>query len=131
MAAVLLVEDVAIVRTILRKFLESAGHSVVECEGGDDARRAIEKSSFDVVVTDLWMKNGDGLTFITDQSRKGRAARIIAMTGGDPKVSGSHSLDLARKAGAAQVLTKPVTKTSILKAIEQVIEGVEAGKVPA
>ena len=91
MAAVLLVEDVAIVRTILRRFLESAGHSVVECEGGDDARRAIEKSSFDVVVTDLWMKNGDGLTFITDQSRKGRAARIIAMTGGDPSASRSRS----------------------------------------
>ena len=131
MASVLLVEDVAVVRTILRKFLESAGHAVVECEGGDEARRAASGREFDVFVTDLWMKGGDGLSFIAEQSRKGRAARVIAMTGGDPKMPGNRSLDLARQAGAALTLVKPITRTGLLAAIDQVLESANSNNVPA
>jgi len=118
MAAVLLVEDVAIVRTILRKFVEAAGHKVTECAGADEASRLVGRAKFDVVITDLWMKDGNGLDFIGAQAGKDRSKKIIAMSGGDVMVSGSRSLELAREAGALRVLVKPVTKTDILNAID-------------
>ena len=121
MATVLLVEDVEIVRTVLRKFLESAGHEVTECEGGDEARRIVGASDFDVVVTDLWMKNGNGVEFIGVQSANGRPRPIIAMTGGDPNVTGSRSAELARRAGATRVLITPVTKKDILQAVDSAV----------
>jgi CheY-like chemotaxis protein len=121
MATVLLVEDVEIVRMVLRKFLECAGHVVTECSGGDEARRLVGACRFDVVVTDLWMKQGNGVEFIRDQSASGDAPRIIAMTGGEPKAPGSRSVEAARAAGAGRVLTKPVTKTDILTAIDAVL----------
>lgn len=118
MAKILLVEDVDIVRTVLRSFLESAGHDVTECEGGNEAIRIVGATNFDVVVTDLWMKNGDGVEFIRVQSASGRSQPIIATTGGDPSVGESRSAEFARSAGATRVLIKPVTKTDILKAID-------------
>ena len=118
MSAVLLVEDVEILRMVLGRFLSSAGHSVTECAGGDEARRLAAAQPFDVIVTDLWMKNGDGLDFIRSQSALAQSRPVIAMTGGDPSASRSRSLELAREAGAVSVLSKPVTKTEILKAID-------------
>jgi CheY-like chemotaxis protein len=118
MAAVLLVEDVEIVRTILRKFVESGGHAVTECSGADEASRLVGRADFDVVVTDLWMKDGNGIEFIGAQSVKKPSQKIIAMTGGDPKVSGKRSQELAREAGALRVLIKPVTRADILDAID-------------
>jgi CheY-like chemotaxis protein len=118
MAAVLLVEDVAIVRTILRKFVESAGHAVTECAGADEACRLVERTKFDVVVTDLWMKDGNGLELMDSHCKNNRPKKIIAMTGGDPQISGTRSLELAREAGALRVLVKPVTRADILDAID-------------
>jgi DNA-binding NtrC family response regulator len=118
MAKILLVEDVEIVRTVLRRFLESADHEVTECEGGDEATRIIGLRSFDVVVTDLWMKNGDGVEFILAQQAKDRARPILAITGGDPHVTGPKSVEAALRAGATRVLVKPVTKKDILESVE-------------
>ena len=100
MAAILLVEDVPTVRTVLRAFLESAGHEVTECAGGEEATRLMKHHSFQVVVTDLRMKDGDGLGFIRDQRSKGATIPIIAMTGGDPRLSQSRAGTLAIRAGA-------------------------------
>jgi len=118
MAKILLVEDVDIVRIVMRRFLESAGHDVTECAGGNEANRIVGAAKFDVVVTDLWMKNGDGVEFIRAQSAEGRSQPIIAMTGGDPNAGESRSAEFARNAGAIRVLLKPVTKTDILKAVD-------------
>jgi DNA-binding NtrC family response regulator len=121
-ATILLIEDVEIVRTVLRKFLEAGGHVVRECEGGDEASRIVDRENFDVVVTDLWMKEGDGLEFIGAHATNGRTCSIIAMTGGDPSVTRSRSVEMAQRAGAAEVLIKPVTKTALLTAIDVVLE---------
>jgi CheY-like chemotaxis protein len=121
LARVLLVEDVSIVRMILRGFLESGGHGVTECDGGEEAARLIGDNLFDAVVTDIFMKDGDGLKFISGQRSKGVTIPIIAMTGGDPRWPQSKSGDLALRAGANRVLMKPVTKSNILGAIADTV----------
>jgi len=118
LASVLLVEDVPIVRMILSRFLASGGHGVTECNGGKEASRLIGENQFDVVVTDVFMKDGDGLTFIRDQRSNGVTIPIIAMTGGDPRAPQSESGNLALRAGADSVLIKPVTKSMILEAVK-------------
>ena len=121
MSAVLLVEDVPIVRMVLREFLESAGHDVTECGGGDEAARLLGGNRYDVVVTDICMKEGDGLALIGNQRSNGAPIPIIAMTAGDARRSRSESSRLALRAGAASVLMKPVTKSEILKAIASAV----------
>ena len=123
LASVLLIEDVPILRMILRGFLESHGHAVTECGGGKEASRLIGDNRFDAVVTDIFMKDGDGLTFISEQRSNGVTIPIIAMTGSDPGGRQSKSGDLALRAGANRVLMKPVTKSEILSAIADTVVG--------
>ena len=121
MSAVLLVEDVAIVRMVLKEFLESAGHDVTECGGGNEAAQLLGENRYDAVVTDICMKEGDGLALIGNQRSNGAPIPIIAMTAGDARLSRSKSSDLAIRAGAASVLMKPVTRSEILKAVARAI----------
>ncbi len=117
MAAVLLIEDVAVVRTTLAKFLERGGHQVTACGGGEEAWRLLSHRTVDAVVTDLWMKDGDGIDFIHRLRASGRPTPVIAITGGDPRSPQATSQDAALRAGATRVLMKPVTKAVLLETL--------------
>ncbi|MCW6511561.1 response regulator [Lichenifustis flavocetrariae] len=117
MAAVLLIEDVAVVRTTLMKFLERGGHAVTVCEGSHEAWRLLNQQRFDAVVTDIWMKDGDGLDLIGRIRARGDTTPIVVITGGDPRSPQSTSVDAAIRAGANQALMKPVTKTLLLDTV--------------
>lgn len=121
MPIVLLIEDVALVRLTLRKFLEKAGHEVVECAGGDEAARVLKTRPFDIVVTDLWMQAGDGLDFIRHVRAGGGTLPILAITGGDPRSPMASSADAARNVGATAILIKPVTKASLTAAVAELL----------
>jgi CheY-like chemotaxis protein len=121
MGAVLLVEDVPVVRMTLRKFLERGGHGVTVRGSGDEAWTCVGANRFDVIVTDLWMTNGDGLELIQRMRKGGDSTPIVAITGGDPRSPQSTSVDVALRAGADRVLLKPVTKAALLETIQECI----------
>ena len=120
MVAVLLVDDVGVVRLILRKMLERGGHEVIECGGGTEAASRLKCTHVDVVVTDLWMPEGDGLEFIRTLKAGNAAIRIIAITGGAPRAPTQFSIEQAISAGANKVLMKPVGKDELLEAVIEV-----------
>ena len=60
MADVLVVEDKASLRTVLRKTVEARGYSVEEAGDAYEARRRIQASRFLVVLTDLRLPAGSG-----------------------------------------------------------------------
>ena len=121
MAAILLIDDVAVVRTVLAKFLKRANHEVIECGGGAEAWSALSVRTFDIIVTDLWMKEGDGMEFIQKVRARGHKTPIIAITSGDLNSSAAADGSSARRAGADEVLLKPVTRTVLMDAITKLI----------
>ena len=121
MAMVLLVEDVPLVSMTLVKLLQRGGHGVTVCKGGDEAWSRMNGNRFDVIVTDLWMMDGDGPGFIQRLRSSGDATPIIAITGGDPRSPQSTSIDIALRAGADRALLKPITKAALLEAISESI----------
>ncbi len=125
MAAVLLIDDVPVVRTALCKFITRAGHEVTECGGGEEAWSKMTQQRFDLVVTDLWMKDGGGLDFIKRAREHGLATPIIAITSGALKFSPAESGRVALDAGANRVLLKPVTRILLIDTIAELI-GVSA-----
>jgi DNA-binding NtrC family response regulator len=64
MAKILIIDDEANMRRILRLILEEAGHSVVESSGVKAALDAIATSQFDLVITDKKMPDGDGFEIL-------------------------------------------------------------------
>jgi CheY-like chemotaxis protein len=64
MAKVLVVDDVAVVSMAIRMILERAGHTVDTAADGAEALNVVAIRVPDVVITDLWMPNVDGLRLI-------------------------------------------------------------------
>ncbi|KQT69069.1 MULTISPECIES: response regulator [unclassified Aureimonas] len=121
MALILLIEDTVLVRITLRKFLEKAGHEVVDCAGGIEGLRLFSGQRFDLVVTDLWMQAGDGLDFIRSARSADSGIPILAITGGDPRSPLSTSAEAARGVGASDVVMKPVTKAALVAAVSHLL----------
>lgn len=114
--SVLLVEDNAINRFLLRRFLESGGHRVTEAADGLEAVESAMATPFDVILMDISMPRMDGIA-ATQAIRAGqgpsRDTRILALT--------AHALpqELARfqAAGMEATLTKPIARLSLLRAV--------------
>jgi DNA-binding response OmpR family regulator len=83
---VLLVDDDAVVRGVLKESLESKGFVVVSAGGVTEALKYIATESFDVLITDLHMPNaGDGFTVISAM-RHSQPAVITMLVSGFPDV---------------------------------------------
>ena len=60
-AEILLVEDKDSLRQMLRLTLQNAGHTVDEARDGAEARRRLNDTRYNLVLTDLKMPRADGL----------------------------------------------------------------------
>jgi CheY-like chemotaxis protein len=57
---ILIVDDEAPIRALMRATLSMAGHQVVEASGGEEALEKIKKQNFDLMVLDIMMPVTDG-----------------------------------------------------------------------
>jgi CheY-like chemotaxis protein len=57
---ILIVDDEAPIRALMRATLTMAGHQVTEAAGGEEALEKIKKDDFDLVVLDIMMPVTDG-----------------------------------------------------------------------
>ena len=108
---VLVIEDEAPIRKVVRRLLESVGHRVTAVGGKQEAlARLGELGDVSVVLLDRSMPDGLGETIIPDLRRLLPAARVLLFTGQDvePEV----------EALADGVLAKPTTSEDLLKAVD-------------
>lgn len=111
MAEVLVVDDEAYMRRMIRRMLEGAGHAVQEATGGDEALALLRGAEVDLVVTDLMMSTGRGIQLITSCRKEFPNLPVIAMS------ARSQFLDVAEQLGAKTTLGKPFNKKQLLSAI--------------
>ena len=69
MNRILLVDDDAQFRTMLREMLNREGYKVIEATDGHDVLNICIKTSVDLVVTDIVMPEKEGLETITELRR--------------------------------------------------------------
>ncbi len=124
MARILVIDDDEPTRRLLRQVLEAAGHEMEEALDGDEGLRLYRARPTDVVLTDLLMPGGDGLTAIHEILRELPDAAIIAISGG----GNSRNLNLLPKAmemGAVKSLEKPFDMHELLRGIDGILAGKE------
>lgn len=122
MARILLVDDDSDIREILRDHLESAGHSVVEAQNGRIGMVMLNQNPCDLVITDVYMPDGDGLEFISELHAKAEELPVIAMSGGGNHDFGLHMLSVSSVLGARAILAKPFNSEVLLQTVEQVLK---------
>lgn len=115
---ILVVDDIPAIRVTIAAALNAAGHKVTLASSGNEALGQIEAERFDVIVTDIWMPEGDGLRLIKGIRNRSDAPRVIAITGGGPKLSIEMAKSLAEVWGAEHVLVKPFDDRRLVDLIE-------------
>jgi len=122
MGRILVIDDEAQLRTLLRRALELEGHEVVEAGDGVAGLRSYQAQRCDLVITDILMPEQEGLGCIMELRRLDPQVRIIAVSG----ATGALPLDvleIARQLGARRAFPKPLNLTQVLAAVAEELEG--------
>ena len=116
MAKIVVIEDDLTFLDLLRVHLAGAGHEVLTAEDAVLGLRAIIASAPDLILLDLAVPYLDGFEMIealhTDPASRNIPVIVITGRGDD------ETYTQARKLGAAQLLTKPVARDLLMKAID-------------
>jgi CheY-like chemotaxis protein len=114
----LVADDSADMRESLKLVLERAGYEVALAPDGERALEMQRRRPADVLITDIFMPERDGLETITVFRREFPATRIIAMSGGGVRINGALYLDTAGAAGADATLRKPFDPKALLGVLQ-------------
>lgn len=120
MARILVVDDEAIIRRMMRTALEQAGHEVVEAQNGEEAIRLQHASPAELVITDMLMPEADGVEVIMELRRQSPELKIIAMSGGG-HFGQTETLDVAMPLGAMSTLRKPFRLDVLVETVERAL----------
>lgn len=116
MARILVVDDESTVRRVVRRMLETCGHSIEEATDGQEALESCIREAFDLVITDIQMPRLDGFGLIRELKRRSGDTRIFALTG-----EGPEALIEAREAGASYGFAKPFKVDKVLAAVQETL----------
>lgn len=120
MARVLLIDDDAAIRSVMRRVLEKAGHEFLEASDGEAGMRLLAEHRPDLVITDLFMPGQDGIVTVRRIRKEFPGVKVLVVSGGDS----TGRLDLRRDAemlGAVASLGKPFAPGALLRAIREAL----------
>jgi CheY-like chemotaxis protein len=122
MPHVLVVDDDPMVCAAIEVCLQRHGFDVMVAEGGDAGLSALEASTFDVMLVDIFMPHMRGFESIRIFHERAPATPLVAMSGYAFANTASPSPDFLKMAldlGAARCLAKPFTPDALLAAINE------------
>ncbi len=113
---VLVVDDAAFMRFMIKDILVRLGHQVVgEAANGEDACAMYDQLTPDLVTLDLIMPKKGGLDALRDIRQKHPKAKIVVISA----VEQRQPLMDALKLGATDYLVKPFEKDRVVEAINR------------
>lgn len=118
MSKILVIDDEPDVRAALRRILARHGHHVMEAANGAEAKEIVEGEEIDLVFTDIFMPEMDGIEFVLWVVECFPDCPVVAMSGGGAMPMG-HALDDARALGALEVVEKPLDPARIRGIVEE------------
>lgn len=117
--SVLIADDEENISTLVQLCVTAEGHEAVCVSGAREAKAAMARQNFDLVITDVLMPDGDGLDLITQLRKVQPATRVLAMSGGGRYMEGNDCLKMARRLGANAAVMKPFNREQLMAGIEQ------------
>lgn len=120
MKRILVIDDDDHVRSMIRYILERTGYEVVEAEDGEVGTRLYRTQPCDLIITDIFMPEKEGLETIRELVRDFPEVKIIAISGGGMTGALSY-LALARSFGALRTIAKPFDRHELLAAVGELL----------
>jgi two-component system response regulator HydG len=119
-----IVEDDVAFGKMLTSFLERKGFNVTVSLSGENARKTISESNFDLLITDLKLPDDSGLDLLEFSQKNSPNTKVILMTG-------YAEVDTAVKAikkGALDYISKPFRPEELLMIIEADFDNINSAE---
>jgi two-component system response regulator MprA len=113
---ILVVEDEARLRELLRGGLSEEGHNVIAAENGNDALEVARAGQFDAILLDVMLPGIDGFEIARRLRSDGNETPILMLTARDTEQDIIRGLDY----GADDYLTKPFSFSELLARLRAV-----------
>ncbi len=110
---VLVIDDEAILRALLREMLSACGYDADVAESGDAGLAQFQAQAYRAVITDLLMPGMNGFEVIAALRKIDPAVRIIMLTGSAP----AQTAGQARESGIT-LLHKPIALRDLKAAVD-------------
>ena len=114
---ILVIDDDTAFCVMLKTFLEKKGYDVVNAFNAKDALEELNRTQFDIVITDIRLPDSDGLEILRLIKEKSSKTQVILMTG----YTDIKSAVSAMKSGAFDYVGKPINPDEILHTIKQAL----------
>ncbi|MGA8731890.1 MAG: response regulator transcription factor [Terracidiphilus sp.] len=114
----LLVEDEHDIQSFLRRSLEEAGYQVDAAADGKTAERLARETSYDILIVDLGLPDGDGISLILRLRQMGVRAPVLILSARrsvDDRVRGLEQ-------GGDDYLTKPFALAELLARLRNLLK---------
>lgn len=116
---ILIIDDSASIRQVVKLTLAGAGYTVIEAVDGKDALTKANGQKIHLMISDVNMPNMDGLTFLREV-KKNPAYKftpvIMLTTEGSP-----DKINAGKEGGAKAWIIKPFNPEQILAAVSKLL----------
>jgi diguanylate cyclase (GGDEF)-like protein len=112
---IVIVDDDAAIRRLVKFYLQRAGYAIFECTTGAEARKVLAEEQWDLAVLDRRLPDLDGVVLAHELKSKRdlRTRYVIMLTGEDDQDAKVEGLEL----GADDYITKPFQHAELLARI--------------
>jgi CheY-like chemotaxis protein len=134
MPRILIVDDDALVCSAMRVWLESRHFEVVVADGGDSGLRALDDSTIDLMIVDIFMPHMHGFESIRRFRQRAPLVPLIAISGyvfAEQRDPAPDFLRMALQLGATRCLRKPFTPKTLIAQIDSCLLECEARRLEA
>jgi YesN/AraC family two-component response regulator len=121
MARILVIDDDATIRLSLKLALEDADHHVADAANGQEGLDRFRANPADLVITDIFMPEKEGMELIDEIKRDRPETKIIAISGGG-RMNPDDYLTIARRLGADRTLLKPFDIELLLDTVDVLLQ---------
>ena len=118
--SILIIDDDGSLRSLLKDVFEYANYEVYLACNGKEGVESYRRINTDILLTDMYMPEKNGLETIREIKKEFPEAKIIAMSGGYK--GGEDFLHIARTLGAIDSIRKPFKPDDIIRIVNLTLD---------
>lgn len=126
MSKILVIDDDDQFNQMVRMILSQAGYDVSSAADGAAGLKLFRETQPDLVITDIYMPEKEGLETIMELRASGSRTRILVISGGSPQMNTTEMFNMAALFGADAMLAKPFDLDLFLNTVKNLLTEIDA-----
>jgi DNA-binding NtrC family response regulator len=116
---IMVVDDEPDICNLVKEILEDEGFRVDIAHNGEEARNIKTKSTYDLILLDIWMPDIDGISLLKEWNESGNSDTSVIMMSGHGTVETAVE---ATRLGAYDFLEKPLSLAKLVLTVKHALE---------